>query len=202
MFARVATACFGRDLYDQHMTRHHFESPIGLHGETKGLRKDGSTFPIDLTVSAAQPERVFAVIVRDVTYRESWERAREALISELEDKNGELERFAYTASHELKTPLTTMRVYVEQARRDLGVGRTDRADDDLARVSKAGDKMKRPLEELLALSRIGRVTSPPSDVPMDELVREAVEITAGSPGGGRGESSASWSVWSLAVRAR
>jgi len=53
---------------------------------------------------------------------------------------------------------------------------------DIKRITAATDKMDRLLRELLDLSRIGRVANPPKPVPFEEVVREAIELTAGRLG--------------------
>ena len=53
------------------------------------------------------------VTVRDVTCRNQRKQERENLIAELENKNSELERFTYAVSHDLKSPLLTIRGYTE-----------------------------------------------------------------------------------------
>ena len=56
------------------------------------------------------------------------ESEQEALIRELEDKNAELERFTYTISHDLKTPLVTIKGFIGFLGNDL-----DRGDGDAVR---------------------------------------------------------------------
>ncbi len=82
---------------------------------------------------------------------------REVVSSELESKNAELERFAYTVSHDLKTPLVTIKGFLGLLDKDLAVQDMDRAAMDMEKITLAADTMVRLLEELLELSRIGRV---------------------------------------------
>jgi len=106
----------------------------------------------------------------------------DALRSERADlarKNAELERFSYTVSHDLKSPLVTIRGFASLAENDVAAGAGARVQDDLARIGSAADKMHALLEDLLELSRVGHVVHPPEDVPLTELAREAVELLRG-----------------------
>ena len=107
------------------------------------------------------------------------EEALRAERSDLAAKNAELERFNYTVSHDLKTPLVTIRGFAGLAGGDLAAGRQDAVRKDLGRIVAAADKMHRLLDDLLELSRIGRVVHPPEDVPLGGLVREALELLKG-----------------------
>jgi PAS domain S-box-containing protein len=118
-------------------------------------------------------------IDRDVTERKEAEQERERLIRELEAKNQELERFTYTVSHDLKSPLITIKGFAGALLHDVSVGRQDRVQDDLKRIANATDRMAELLNDLLELSRIGRMMNPPSDVDVDMLLREVVELLAG-----------------------
>jgi len=117
--------------------------------------------------------------VQDVTERKQAEAEREALIRELEAKNAELERFTYTVSHDLKSPLITIRGFLTFVERDARRGNVERLTADIARISDAVAKMQRLLNELLELSRIGRVVNPPQAVPFGLLAREAEALVAG-----------------------
>ncbi len=99
---------------------------------------------------------------------------RERLIAELEAKNAELERFTYAVSHDLKTPLVTIKNFLGLLRRDVESGDGQRLEHDINRINAAADRMGTLLEELLELSRIGRVANPTAEVPLVELAREAV----------------------------
>jgi len=107
------------------------------------------------------------------------EKEREDLIAKLEAQNAELERFTYTVSHDLKSPLITIKGFVGVLRQDLAEGDLEPVQDDLARISNAADKMDQLLRDLLELSRVGRLVNPPEDVPLEELAHEALELVGG-----------------------
>jgi signal transduction histidine kinase len=106
------------------------------------------------------------------------ERLRQT-IGEMERRNEELERFSYTVSHDLRTPLVTVSGFLGLLDADLREGRTANAREDIARIRRAADTMDRLLRELLDLSRVGRVTNPPEDVPLRSLAEEAQQSVAG-----------------------
>ena len=111
-------------------------------------------------------EERFFVTVRDISERKQVEAEREQLIADLESQNAELERFTYTVSHDLKSPLITIRGFLGLLERDALSGETERMKSDMQRIVEATQKMQRLLNELLELSRIGRMMNPPEDVPV------------------------------------
>ncbi|HEY7924934.1 MAG TPA: ATP-binding protein [Vicinamibacteria bacterium] len=117
--------------------------------------------------------------VQDITDRKKVEAEREALIRELEAKNAELERFAYTVSHDLKSPLITIRGFLSFVEQDAESGNLERVRADLGRIRDAVDKMQRLLSELLELSRIGRVVNPPQTIAFGGLAQDALALVAG-----------------------
>ncbi|MDG5813481.1 ATP-binding protein [Chitinispirillales bacterium ANBcel5] len=114
-------------------------------------------------------------IAADVTELKNALEEREKLIKELETKNAELERFAYTISHELKTPLITIRGflgYLEKEAREGDLGGLYR---DITFIRSATDTMRRLLEGLIELTRVGRHPGEPEDVPFSKLVSEVAQ---------------------------
>ncbi len=105
--------------------------------------------------------------------------ARKDLIAELESKNSELERFTYTVSHDLKSPLFTIRGFLGYLEQDALAGNHERMKSDIQRIIDATEKMQRLLNELLELSRVGRLRNEPERIPFEELAREAVELVHG-----------------------
>jgi len=113
------------------------------------------------------------------------ENKREQLIAELEVKNAEMERFTYTVSHDLRSPLITIQGFIGFLKQDLQQGRQSRVDLDLMRIEEAVNRMDLLLRDTLELSRIGRVTDPPQDVNFIEIVRDSlnqVSMQVGSSG--------------------
>ena len=98
---------------------------------------------------------------------------------ELEAKNTELDKFTYTVSHDLKSPLFTMRSFVEMLRMDLEENERESVENDLKYIESGAAKMSHLLDDTLELSRIGRVANPSEDVPFGELAQDALEQTAG-----------------------
>lgn len=116
---------------------------------------------------------------RDVSTRQQAEAEREDLIKELEEKNAELERFTYTVSHDLKSPLITIRGFLGFLEKDAASGNLDRLHADIGRIADATTRMQRLLDELLSLSRVGRITNVPQEIAFDVIAREAVELVQG-----------------------
>jgi signal transduction histidine kinase len=122
-----------------------------------------------------RPVRARGTIL-DVTDRQRVETEREALIRELEAKNVELERFTYTISHDLKSPLITIRGFLGLLEKDAVEGRLDRLRDDIGRMTSATDTMQNLLHELLRLSRVGRIISPSERVSFATIAGEAAGL--------------------------
>ncbi len=104
---------------------------------------------------------------------------RERLLEELEEKNTELERFNYTVSHDLKSPLVTIKGFVRLAERDLDENDAERARQDIGRVGAAAQKMQGLVDELLRLSRLSHQELEAEEVALDGLVAEALELVEG-----------------------
>jgi signal transduction histidine kinase len=103
----------------------------------------------------------------------------QATINDLERRNLELERFTYTVSHDLRSPLVTVKGFLGVMEKDIEGGDLARVKDDISRIRTATETMERLLRELLELSRVERVAAPPERVPLGELVREATRLVEG-----------------------
>ncbi len=154
-----------------------------LRGEIDGytldkrfIHKNGQIVQTALSVKCVRgldgaPDH-FVVMVQDIAERKRYEQ-------ELQAKNTELDRFAYTVSHDLKSPLITIQAYAGMIKKDLEAGTYERAQDDMKRIERAADKMTSLLKDLLELSRAGRMMGEPSPVDMNRLVKNTLQQLAG-----------------------
>ena len=115
-------------------------------------------------------------IATNITGTKKIEREHEILIKDLAQKNDELERFTYTVSHDLQSPLTTIRGFASLVEEDIRKNDKANVARDLERINKAAQKMETLLQHLLTLSRIGRIANPPENAPFVEIAQEAVEL--------------------------
>lgn len=118
-------------------------------------------------------------IAREITERKQAELERESLIHELEAKNAELERYTYTVSHDLKSPLVTIRGFLGYLEKDALAGDKQKLRDDIRRIEDATKKMQALLNDLLELSRIGRLMNQTTETPFSEIAKDAVELVRG-----------------------
>ena len=101
---------------------------------------------------------------------------REIVSSELEVKNAELERFTYTVSHDLKSPLVTLKGFLGLLEKDIADAAPERVAADIAQLKEATDTMGAMLDDLLELSRIGRVIGDVSDCNLADIVAQAIAL--------------------------
>jgi PAS domain S-box-containing protein len=155
--------------------------------ETTHPVPSGELRDIDFSVNPVRDENGSVVYLvpqgLDITEQQQAKTERERLITDLEAQNTELERFAYTVSHDLQTPLTTITNFSGALRHDLRQGNMKRVEEDAERIEAAGTEMGELLNSVLELSRVGRVVGPTEDVPMAELVRETLALSDISRGG-------------------
>ncbi len=142
--------------------------------------KDGRVFE-----RFSRPQRLGDTTVGRVwTFRDVTERERSMIeIQEanrlLEVKNAELERFTYTVSHDLKSPLITIRGYMGHLEASAAAGNMAAFTEDASRINRAAAKMEDLLRDLLELSRVGRVLNPDENVSMAEVAQDAADLLRG-----------------------
>lgn len=155
----------------------------------------GEKFTIEYTQSLSDEEKLhleitynpiekdgkiigFSEFSRDITERKQAEEKREQLLTELGHKNAELERFTYTVSHDLKSPIITIKGFLGYLEKNALEGNIEAMKKDIAFIANAADKMEQLLGELLELSRIGRLVNPPEQISIEVIVNTALDLVS------------------------
>jgi len=98
------------------------------------------------------------------------------LLNELSRKAGELENFAHTLSHDLKTPLTAIGGYAQFLQSQLEKARFTEVEMCAQKISDISSRMEHRLDQLLKLACIGKTIEPVEEVDLRVLVEEALEL--------------------------
>ena len=158
----------------------------GIRKTVEEFQKDskGREYWVETTKTPIRNEKGEVIgttgIAREITERKLAEIEQEHLITELGAKNAELERFTYTVSHDLKSPLVTITGFLGYIEQDARAGKFDSFSRDINRIRHAVDKMQHLLNDLLEISRIGRMVNEPVETAFGEIVRDAITLLDGS----------------------
>jgi PAS domain S-box-containing protein len=114
-----------------------------------------------------------------ITERKQMEQALIRRTAELEQRTEELERFNYTVSHDLKSPLVTVKTFMGFLEQDMHAGDTEKIDQDIDHIRTATDRMSMLLDDLLSLSRLGWVADQPEMTSLKGLLEHALMLVQG-----------------------
>lgn len=118
-------------------------------------------------------------VVQDITENKKTEELVKKQFIDLEEKNKEMESFIYTVSHDLKSPIITIKGFLSFLNIDFINDEKEKFTGDFEKIIQATDKMQFLLEDLLQLSRIGRVANPPENFNMINLIESLIQYLQG-----------------------
>ena len=98
-----------------------------------------------------------------------------ATADELERSNAELEQFAYVASHDLQEPLRKVTSFCQMLQDRYGGQLDERADQYIEFAVDGAKRMQQLVNDLLAFSRVGRVTHPWELVDLNAVAAAALD---------------------------
>ena len=147
---------------------------LGKTREVIARHKDGTEFPMEISVSemSDQGRPLYNTIGRDISLRRKAEDELGLTMEDLILSNEDLEKFAYIASHDLKSPLRAIDNLSKWLEEDLDAVIDDENRDRVHKLRGRVARMENLLSDLLEYSRAGNKLKDINKLPAGQLVRD------------------------------
>jgi signal transduction histidine kinase len=117
-------------------------------------------------------------LTSEITEREKAEHKQVELVKELEGVNQELKDFAYIASHDLKAPLRAIKTLADWISTDYADKLDQDGQEQLKLLRQRVDRMHNLIDGILQYSRVGRVREKLTEVELNKLLPEIIDMLA------------------------
>lgn len=167
-----------RDRHREHVQRFAAgdEQPRMMHPSSRvvsGLRRDGTAFPMEASISAARVDgrQFLTVMVRDLT---DITQTQDALTR----SNLDLQQFAYVASHDMRSPLRSMKGFLTLLERGHASKLTPAGIELIRRATRAVDQLDQLTDDLLSYARLDATGRPMTACRLEQVVGDALTMLA------------------------
>jgi two-component system, LuxR family, sensor kinase FixL len=168
-----------RSLHDNYMHHYHETGEqriIGIGREVSGLKKDGTIFPLYLSISEVQlaDRKVYTGFIHDITRQKVSEERLRRYAAELERSNRELQDFAYVSSHDLQEPLRKIQAFGDRLKMKEYENLSEQGKDYVDRMLNAANRMQNLINDLLTFSRVTSKAKPFVKTDLNQILQEVL----------------------------
>lgn len=170
--------CNGHDHHRNSFFKNPSKRKMGEGRSLTGVCKGGQEIPVEIGLNHMKLSgNIFVVAsVVDITQRKKIEDDLQKAYHSLQLKNEEMEQFVYSVSHDLKSPLVTISSFIGFLREDLEKNKIEDVKDSIDHIERAQLRMKELIEELLDLSRLGRLDLNLEKVDLNDIIKESLSF--------------------------